>query len=75
MSKAKDRARAKLGYIFRDGKLWLKTEWEKLHPKRRHQPCPFPCGSIEPAPYFCSKCARTHRIGTKIYEAHKEVIA
>lgn len=26
----------------------------------------------EEQPYFCSKCQRTHRVGTKIYEQHIE---
>jgi hypothetical protein len=25
----------------------------------------------EPKPYFCSKCGHEHKVGTKIYEAHK----
>jgi len=34
MSKAKDRARAESGLIFRDGKLVNKEEWYAAHPTR-----------------------------------------
>jgi len=34
MSKARDRARAESGLIFRDGKLWRKEDWYALHPTR-----------------------------------------
>ena len=82
MSKRLDRARAESGMIFRDGMLWKREDWEKLHPRIPiHSPL-FPFGTRapeeeepQPAPYFCPKCNRTHRIGTKIYEAHKGEIA
>ena len=34
MSRAKDRARAESGVIFRDGKLVNKEDWYKAHPTR-----------------------------------------
>lgn len=75
MSKAKDRARAKLGQIFRDGRLWAREEWERLHPSNSvPTPCHFPVGTREePMPYYCGKCKRTHRVGTKVYEAHSKL--
>lgn len=35
MSKAKDRARAELGYIFRDGHLVRKEDWLRAHPTKQ----------------------------------------
>ena len=73
MSKAKDRARAQSGQIFRDGRLWAREEWEKLHPRVVLEPCPYPVGTRkEPMPYYCGKCKRTHRVGTKVYVDHEQ---
>ena len=104
MSKAKDRARAELGLIFRDGKLVKKEDWYKTHPTKemqaqqqvvvdaavkdemvkrfirvspleQHPVIVRPDKLVEvpdEQPYFCEKCQRTHKVGTKIYKQHIE---
>lgn len=79
MSKAKDRARAESGRIFRDGKLWNREDWVKLHPSPPVVPAQFPRGSraplevvSKPPAYYCDKCKHPHKLGSKIYEAHEQ---
>lgn len=82
MSKAKDRARAESGLIWRDGGLWIKEEWEALHPPREVQVAKQEQVNravaaelekkFEDKPYLCSKCGREHRPGSKVYADHKE---
>jgi len=83
MSKAKDRARAELGIIHRDGKLVNKEEWYKAHPTKQmlaeRQVGVDSAVQAEMAAkfgdsYLCSKCNRKHKAGTKVYEQHKEFI-
>jgi len=82
MSRRKDRERAESGLIWRDGKLWRKEEWYALHPtkdmlKARQAAvddavqAELAKKTSEEKPYECSKCGRTHKPGSKIYEAHK----
>lgn len=83
MSKAKDRARAKLGYIFRDGKLRNKEKWYALHPTREMRVTAQAKvnaamaaeleGKFKDKPYLCSRCGRTHRPGSKVYADHKGI--
>jgi hypothetical protein len=88
MSRRKDRERAELGLIFREGKLRRKDEWYAEHPTREMMLAKTLI--IEPEakqmlalasegnPYYCGKCNRQHIKGA-VYEAHKkyqeEVIA
>ena len=86
MSKAKDRARAELGLIFREGRLWSKEEWYALHPNKQMlaEQQSIVKGAVateldkkfsqEDKPYFCTKCGRNHKPGSKVYQAHKEVL-
>jgi len=85
MSHKKDRERAESGTIFRNGQYWSKKDWNILHPSKQGMAeanvssraiIPW----LEPAeeqptekPYFCAKCKRTHKPGSKVYQAHKEV--
>ena len=85
MSKAKDRARAESGKIWRNGKLWDKEEWYALHPNKQslaRQRAEVRAAvnaeldkkfKQEDKPYFCTKCGRKHRPGTKVWHEHKEV--
>jgi len=77
MSKAKDRARAESGLIFRDGKLWRKEEWYAANPTkqmlREEQARVAEAVKAElqnPLTYDCAKCGRTHKRGSKIYQQH-----
>jgi hypothetical protein len=88
MSHKQDRERAQSGVIFRDGTLWEKAKWYALHPTRAMRAATQkivkaavgeelakkfnPEAPLEPAPYQCSKCGRTHRPGTKVYEEHRQ---
>jgi len=78
MSKAKDRARAQSGIIFRDGKYVNKEEWYAAHPTRemkRQQQARVDEAVAEMmatkanAPYFCTKCECRHIKG-KLYNSH-----
>ena len=77
MSRRKDRERAELGWIWRDGKLWRKEEWYALHPtkamlkERQAEVAAAVKAEVEkPASYHCAKCDRTHKRGSKIYQDH-----
>ena len=86
MSRAKDRARAESGIIFRDGKLVNKEDWYKAHPTRGMLAVrqaavksavkdelakKFGKKESEPETYFCTKCSKYHRKPTSaIYKAH-----
>ena len=76
MSKAKDRARAEAGLIFRDGRLVRKEDWYKDHPKLQHvieaakaEIANRPAVTTE-LPYYCAKCSHQHKPGTKIHAEH-----
>ena len=78
MSKAKDRARAELGTIFRDGKLVNKEDWYKVHPTREmkqqqqnlvDEAVAKVKATKNNAPYFCTKCNCRHIKG-KLYNKH-----
>lgn len=83
MSHKQDRIRAQSGTIFRDGKLRNKAEWDTLHPCKQgvadHQCTALITRDTEvevestEKPYQCAKCKRTHKPGSKVYQAHKEV--
>lgn len=90
MSKAKDRARAKSGIIFRDGNYVNKEEWYAAHPTSEmlvEQQAQVDVAVAQemarfdpdpepfiPDPYYCRKCDRAHRPNTKIYQAHLDYI-
>ena len=83
MSHKRDIERAKSGTIFRDGKLWSKKDWDTLHPSKqsvaKQQSTALVKvdteleGESAEKPYFCAKCKRTHKPGSKVYQAHREV--
>lgn len=85
MSKAKDRARAESGLIFRDGQLWEKEDWYRLHPTREMRAATQQGVNAAVAaeleekfrdkPYLCGKCGRKHKPGSKIYGDHKQFIS
>ena len=87
MSGRKDRERAELGYIFRDGQLWKKEDWYALHPTRDMVKATqdtvnaavgteldkkFGGEAHKDKPYQCGECGRTHRPGSAIYREHLE---
>ena len=82
MSKRKDRERAESGTIFRNGTLWEKAKWYASHPTRAMRIATQMIVNdavgkeleqkFSPAPYKCTKCGRTHRPGTKVYEEHRK---
>jgi len=73
MSKRDDRARAELGLIFRDGHVWKKKDWYKLHPTPEILAAKVELADVfETTAYYCYKCMRKHRAGSKVYEAHRE---
>lgn len=78
MSKAKDRARAESGLIFRDGHLVNKEEWYAAHPTRQmlierqaqvDEAVAEVMATKSNAPYFCTKCNCRHIKG-KLYNSH-----
>ena len=80
----KDRERyEKTGMVFRDGHLVNKEEWEREHPKKSQivQQKEEEKKKVKAAvtaelesrfetPYHCSKCNRTHKVGSKIHHSH-----
>lgn len=76
MSRAKDRARAEAGMVYRDGKLVNKEEWAASHPRVgacavKPESPPDVCEEESRSVYFCSKCNRNHRPGSGVYEQHR----
>ena len=78
MSKAKDRARAESGLIFRDGQLVNKEDWYAAHPTRQmlierqaqvDNAVAEVMATKSNAPYFCTKCNCRHIKG-KLYNSH-----
>jgi len=78
MRKAKDRARAKSGIIFRDGSYVSKEEWYAAHPTREmrlqqqvsvDEAVAEMVATKPNAPYFCAKCNCRHIKG-KVYNSH-----
>lgn len=68
MSRAKDRARAEAGMVYRSGRLVSKAECAVPHtPELTPDVCKEEPGSV----YFCSKCNRNHRPGSGVYEWHR----
>ena len=80
MSKAKDRARAESGLIFRDGKLVNKDEWYAAHPTKEmlwamRQPTPQEVEAAGIPPfipnrYYCTACRRHHVLTSKVGKEH-----
>jgi len=80
MSKAKDRARAESGLIYRNGSLVRKEDWYAAHPTRQmlaeRQAAVKDAVGAEMASkftkaYTCTKCNRTHKPGSKVFEQHR----
>ena len=80
MSKAKDRARAESGIIFRSGRQYTKEEWYAAHPtlemraKAQASVDAFVTETMAKKEiyYTCGKCQHVHRTGTKIYTMHRQ---
>jgi len=84
MSKAKDRARAKSGLIFRDGRLVRKEDWYKANPTREmlaeRQANVDAAIELEmarkaiskniPNRYYCTACRKHHIKTSKIGSEH-----
>jgi len=79
MSKARDRARAESGLIFRDGKLWKKEDWYAAHPTREmlaerqaqvDKAVAEEMAKKSTKSYFCKKCNRKHNAGSKVFQEH-----
>ena len=76
MSKRKDQERAKLGLIFRDGKLVNREEYMIAHPTRqqiadklKQERKTLFSSRVPVEPYYCGKCNRMHKSG-KIFIEH-----
>lgn len=81
MSKAKDRTRAELGWIFRDGHLVRKEDWLAAHPTSQmlaeRQIAVKSAVENEmaekfqvPNRYYCTACRRYHVKSSKIGSKH-----